>query len=285
MISNWHEWRRNGIGSSDAAILMNGSHFGRNKYDLYLEKTGESPVREGNIYTNHGKEYESHALNWFQDKKGCTLLTDIRSENLERPWIRATLDGIDSSKKYLVEAKCPYNLENHEKVKSSMKVPAIYYPQCQHQLIVERLDGMYFLSYNYLDPEDSVILEVERDEKYQSKAMEVYEEFWDRVKNRTPPENPLDDYLSIDGDKQWEEATKGYLETDALIKALEDKKTSYRGIMISLSQGRNAVGSGVKLQRQLCKGLVDYSSIPELKGVDLEPYRKKPFEKWVVRSA
>jgi hypothetical protein len=34
----------------------------------------------------------------------------------------------------------------------------------------------------------------------------------------------------------------------------------------------------VTIKRQVRKGSVDYSSIPELKSVDLEAYRKQPTE-------
>ena len=45
-----------------------------------------------------------------------------------------------------------------------------------------------------------------------------------------------------------------------------------------MSGGKSCVGGGVKVSSVVRKGHVDYSSIPELAGVDLEKYRKSPTE-------
>ena len=48
--------------------------------------------------------------------------------------------------------------------------------------------------------------------------------------------------------------------------------------MLDLSDARRAFGSGVELIRTSRKGAVNYGSIPELEGVDLEQYRKEPVD-------
>jgi putative phage-type endonuclease len=278
MISNWHEWRRQGIGGSDAPVVMGVSPW-TTPHQLWQEKVYGSLEREDNSAMKRGRELEEFARQEFEKEVG-TLVIPEYIVHPKLNWMRASLDGIDLDREIIVEIKCP-NKEDHEKALKKM-VPEKYWPQVQHQMEVAGVDHMYYYSFDGLK---GVVVEVKKDQAYVDSLLEKEAKFWDMVLKKTPPELTDRDYVAIDGSKEWEKAAREYLETDALIKALEDKKTSYRGIMISLSQGRNAVGSGVKLQRQLCKGLVDYSSIPELKGVDLEPYRKKPFEKWVVRSA
>ena len=44
----------------------------------------------------------------------------------------------------------------------------------------------------------------------------------------------------------------------------------------SLATARRTFGCGVELLRSSRRGAVDYAAIPELRGVNLEPYRKPP---------
>ena len=41
--------------------------------------------------------------------------------------------------------------------------------------------------------------------------------------------------------------------------------------------------AGIKLTKQTRAGSIDYASIPELKNVDLESYRKKPTTFWSMK--
>lgn len=48
-----------------------------------------------------------------------------------------------------------------------------------------------------------------------------------------------------------------------------------------MSNDRSSMGSVIKWNKVTQKGNVDYKSIPELKGVNLDVYRKAPITKWV----
>ena len=45
-----------------------------------------------------------------------------------------------------------------------------------------------------------------------------------------------------------------------------------------LATARRTYGCGTEVLRSFRRGSIDYSRIPELRGIDLEPYRKKPVE-------
>ena len=64
------------------------------------------------------------------------------------------------------------------------------------------------------------------------------------------------------------------------LKALEEEEKSSRRLLIEMADDGNATGHGVKVTKVVRKGGVDYKSIPELIGVDLESYRKKAIETW-----
>jgi len=70
-------------------------------------------------------------------------------------------------------------------------------------------------------------------------------------------------------------------DTDARLEAYHYnlwKQRELREKLLDLSDARRAFGSGVELLRTSRKGAVNYGSIPELEGVDLEQYRKEPVD-------
>lgn len=266
-------WRRNGIGSSDAPVVMGISPW-TTPYQLWQDKVFGNVERFDNPSMKRGRDLEETARQEFEKIVGTLVAPDCIVHS-KFDWMRASLDGIDADRKVMVEIKCP-NQEDHS-LALSKKVPEKYWPQVQHQMEVAGLDQMYYFSF---DGRNGVLVEVRRDPSYVDKLLESESNFWDLVLKKLPPELTDKDYVDMEGNKEWERIAKEYL----AIKALEDKGNDYRDRLISLSQGRSSKGYGITLQRQICKGSVDYSSIPNLEGVDLDQYRKKSFEKWIVRS-
>ena len=63
-----------------------------------------------------------------------------------------------------------------------------------------------------------------------------------------------------------------------ILKKLEKDK------LIEMTNNKNSYGSGICLTKTTRKGAIDYSSIPEIKEIDLEKYRKPSCEFWTVRE-
>lgn len=266
-------WRRNGIGSSDAAVVMGVSPW-RTPYQLWQEKVYGDSLQLDNSSMKRGRDLEETARQEFEKMIGTLVAPDcLVHPNID--WMRASVDGISADKKVLVEIKCPNQQDHFGAV--NKKVPEKYWPQVQHQLEVTGLDEMYYFSF---DGKKGVIVEVKRDQAYLDGLMEEESRFWQLVQKREAPQLTEDDYICMDDNEEWKKLAQEWLQ----IKALEDKEKQTRSRLIALSQGRNAKGCGVSLQHQLCSGAVDYSAIPELKGIDLSMYRKKPFEKCVIRG-
>lgn len=265
--------RRNGIGSSDAPIVMGVSPWTTPR-ELWQNKVYGKDARADNPSMKRGRDLEEKARQEFEKIVGTLVAPDILIHP-EINWMRASLDGIDCSKKVMVELKCP-GKEDHALAVGN-KVPEKYWPQVQHQLEVAGLDDMYYFSF---DGRKGAVVEVRRDQDYIDSLLEKEEKFWDMVLSKTPPELTDRDFICMEGNEEWRILADEYL----AIKALQDREESTRGRLKSLSQGRSAKGHGISLQRQICEGAVDYSAIPELKGLDLSMYRKKSFEKMVIRS-
>lgn len=280
----WHKWRNEGIGASDAPTIMCVSPW-KTPYQLWEEKIF-GKEESNNPATEHGKKYEPLAIKWFEKEMGISFhkeeLDFLCAQSNEFPWMKATLDALDKEEKHMLEVKCPFSLENHEKVKISRQVPDIYFPQLQHQMKVKEKQWMYFLSYNWKDPDDSVILEVSRDNKYIEKLIEKEQKFWDCVLEMEPPELTERDWNNMEANAEWVNKAQEIRKIQEQLDPLEQRFEELRKDLIYLSNGQRCIGGGIKTNRFLCKGSVDYSKVPQLQNVDLEQYRKKSIEKWRV---
>ena len=62
----------------------------------------------------------------------------------------------------------------------------------------------------------------------------------------------------------------------------EEQEERWRNQLIFLSGGSNSKGGGISLCQVSRKGAVDYAKVPELRGVNLEPYRKASSISWRI---
>lgn len=290
-MQDWHEWRAAGIGASDAAVIMKKFPFGKTPNMLWEEKvnmirTYETPAM------SHGKLMEPKARVWFENKIGISLQGDVRVEHPKMNWMRATLDGLDESKKIMVEIKSPYNIENHEKTKSCGKVPDIYFDQVQHQMKVMELDNMYFVSYNHKNEEDSIILEVKRDDEYIERLVNEEYEFFQKVVNLTPPELTRLDYKERGED--WIKIAKERIFIREQMSVLTKKDKELYKSLIETSEGVSSWGENMHFTKYSEKGRVDYDAaindfmttlntmFPNVKlpSIDFDCFRKDPIIKW-----
>lgn len=68
----------------------------------------------------------------------------------------------------------------------------------------------------------------------------------------------------------WKKAAKKWLRAS---KALKEAKET----IVELAQEKSCYGAGIKYLHAFKRGRVSYDKVPELKGVDLEPYRGPGF--------
>jgi hypothetical protein len=137
-------------------------------------------------------------------------------------------------------------------------------------MYVTGLESMYYFSF---DGVDGVVVPVKRDQAYIEKMIEEEYKFYQCMVNMTAPEPDENDYL-IREDDIWVRCAKEFSDVQAKIKELIDEEEQLRNQLIFLSSGSNCKGGGVSLCMYPRKGNIEYAKIPELKGVDLEAYRK-----------
>jgi putative phage-type endonuclease len=290
--AEWLEWRRNGVGASDAPAIMGDSPW-TTRYQTWESKVFPKEEWGGNAAMERGKDLEPKARKAFESLMGIEAPA-LNVENKKNRWLRASLDGLDASGKVMVEIKCP-NKQDHS-VAIDKRVPDKYYPQCQHQLAVTGLPGMYYFSF---DGEKGVIVEVARDDDYiKNKLIPSEKQFWDHVILREPPPLTDRDHANMEGNTAWLEASEKWKGAKKALTDLECMERQYRDSLIALSKDRNAKGHGVSLSKSIVKGAINYTRaleeyIANMKAhypevvfpeIALDPYRKDPFVKWMLRD-
>jgi putative phage-type endonuclease len=90
----WLEWRKRGIGGSDASVVC-----GVNKYkspvELWVEKTGQSPAEEAGESAYWGKTLESVVREEFTKRTRIEVVTVNKLlQSKTHPYMIANLDGV-----------------------------------------------------------------------------------------------------------------------------------------------------------------------------------------------
>lgn len=271
----WLEFRRSKIGGSDAAPILGISPW-KTAYELWIEKvTGQS--QETNPAMQRGHDLEPIAREEFEKMTGISVMPKV-VVNPKLDWQMASLDGISFEGDIIVEIKCA-NAKVHAMAKDK-KIDDHYYSQIQHQLSVCGLNEALFFSFN---GKEGVVMQVKREQGYIDNLVEKEEEFWKRLVSQEAPPLSDKDYKDMTEDELWRATAKQWLNIKDEIESYEKIEEKLRAQLIALADQRNAIGSGIRLTKSLTKGAVDYDSIPELKDIDKEQYRKKPFTKWTLR--
>lgn len=186
----WLEWRRAGIGGSDAAAIAGLSPW-RHPYAVWLEKTGQLPP---------GSVEESEAMRWgtllepviadeFERRSELDVIRrQSRVEHPREPWRRVTLDGI------VVSRHDEIPLGAYEgKTTSALRwgldwsegIPTHYAIQVQHTLAVLDLDRAWVTC--LVGGQSLRIFQVERDPVAIEVLLGIEREFWARVTGELPP--------------------------------------------------------------------------------------------------
>ena len=268
---NWLSWRSKGIGASDAPIILGKSPW-KTPYQLYLEKVTGKEFFQENPATQKGKLLEAPARK-AAEKDLNTIFSPKCYQHHEHNWMRASLDGI-SMEGEILEIKCPYNPQSPKsdhQLALEGKIPEKYYAQLQHQLEVTQAQKGYYYSF---DGEKGVVVPFTRDDDFIQKLIEEEKAFWEGVQKLQPPKLTTRDYRVFE-EKEFCQKACRVLE---LRKEVEGVKQELDALESELkkkcAQETGAIIGPLKITRFLKKGSVDYNTIPELKEVDLEMYRR-----------
>ncbi len=272
----WLSWRKGKITASIAPIVMGDSPY-RTKQELWKEMAGFAEPQVQNDAMKRGNTLEPIIRKMMIDKLGYDFQPKV-FQSSKYEWLGCSIDGI-----YLYENEIIALLE----IKTSNKidhalaaikqVPKKYVAQLQTIMEVLDFDQIIYCSYHN---EELIYFDVKRDQAYIDKMIPNLKEFWDSLQNFHMPE---DKYITCESDL-WINHTNLWKSLQKQKKELLMQEELLRSALLSLSGGRNMKGNGLKVTQIKKSGSIDYSSIMELQGVDLEKYRKPETSYWRIEN-
>ena len=244
----WLEWRRRGIGGSDAAAILGVSPFAT-ACDLYYDKL--------KIVS-----YEDPESNWVQKKMGH-LLEDLVAEIFHRktgyriyqikkmfyhpeyPYMLADIDyfiELPNGKTAILEIKTTnYNAKDHWWRDGEEIVPINYEIQGRHYMCVMNVDEVYYCCLYGNNENEVIIRHIERDLDYEAELIALEGEFWHgNVETRTPPP------YTEDGELILESVKNHYGPADTNSPQIELSSPASTGLIryLELREEKSAVKSG-----------------------------------------
>lgn len=179
----WKELRSHYIGGSDAAAVVGLNAFS-SPYALWAEKTGKAPGFSGNLATEVGTYLEEFVAQKFAAETGKKVRKSNQSFfNSDYPWAIANIDREIIGEDAGLEIKTTSEL-NMKKFRGG-EYPANYYCQCVHYMAMTGKQRWYLAV--LIGNRDFRWFTIERDEAEIAALMAAEANFWELVKNNTPP--------------------------------------------------------------------------------------------------
>jgi putative phage-type endonuclease len=171
----WHDWRKQGIGASDAASIMGESPF-KNLSAVLAEKLTDVVDLGQNARMALGVALEPNARRDYCEMFEVNV-EPACVQSVEHPWMRASLDGLSSDGGKVLEIKC--GRAAYWTTAKKGKPPAYYVAQLQHILAVTALPRIDFVC--HFPPLWPICLTIERDDEYIARLIEKESAFWTLV--------------------------------------------------------------------------------------------------------
>lgn len=273
----WHDFRRaHKMASETGAIFGCDPYKDAHEVSIYkLEGTQKAASPFLQKAADRGHRLEPVARKLVEKKYGEIFKPAVvEGEDL----LAASLDGMATDMQgeitIITEIKCP--------IKGFEGSRAVGVPegileerdtlQVQHQLLVSGASMCVFAIYDE-EKNDIITTEISPDAHVQANIVNAWSDFWTESIDKGVPVPERHSYSERE-DSVWMDAAKEYLLANIDKKAAETKLAKAKKRLIALADGEEITGAGVKLTNAYRNGSVDYKKIPELKGVDLNAFRK-----------
>lgn len=270
----WLDWRKKGLGASDAPIIMGVSPW-KTPYKLWLEKTGKLKSEKQNWAQGRGHKLEPIARQKYEKLKGLAM----PPETFTNGHLFASLDGWNKKVNGGLEIKCP-GYPDHLTAMAG-DIPEKYEWQLIHQCIVTKAKWIDYFSYHVeKDADDNTgdiacvrfLADVLKEKEY----LHMAGIFWTCVLTKKPPPMTDKDFEPIT-DARLLSLTQKYETEKAALAIAELKVDHVKKEIIALMRSRawRRVECGkAKIYEITKKGSVDNKLMAKENGLDPEKYRK-----------
>jgi putative phage-type endonuclease len=180
----WLQARKHSIGGSEAGIIA-GLNPWKSPYELWLEKTGqaEPPALEDNERIYWGNVLEDTVAKEFTKRTGKKVQRRGLMQSNAYPFITASVDRLVTGEPAGLECKTTsaYNVKQW----ADGQTPPSYYCQCQHYMLVTGAPYWYIAV--LIGGQQYEYRKIERDNEDIAALLEMEQDFWQHVTDRTPP--------------------------------------------------------------------------------------------------
>ena len=180
----WLEYRRKGIGGSDAGAVCGLNPY-RTAMQVYQDKIMDDLDEFDNEAMRQGREFEDYVARRFMEATG----KKVRKVNFmyydeDHPFMIADVDRMVVGENAGLECKTasPYMAEHWE----DGRIPISYQIQCLHYMSVCNADAWYIAVLIY--GREFKYYKIERDEEMIADLIQIEEDFWENhvVKGKVP---------------------------------------------------------------------------------------------------
>ena len=204
----WLDWRKTGIGSSDAPAILGISPW-KTRRELWEEKvmsyhTPHKIFSSAQLKIINEKMKARECSNESAKNRGKTLEPEARAEyerwmniscdticgvHEDHEYLKVSLDGWTPEIRHFIEIKAPnrgYHENSLDRTKNPWdRLPEIYKPQIWHQFVVSDALTGHYVSYHPKFPPASrlAIVPLTRDEEQLRNFLAIETEFWEMVKS------------------------------------------------------------------------------------------------------
>ena len=186
--ADWLEWRKKGIGGSDASVVCGINRY-KSPVELWMEKTDQLQPQEAGESAYWGTILEAVVREEFTKRTGLEVrLVKQLLQSEEHPFMLANLDGVCNHPDY---GTCIFEANTATAYKAGEwedSIPDEYYLQIQHYMAVTGYRGAYIAV--LIGGNTFKWRFVERDEELIATLIWLEADFWHHVEDLTPP--PLD---------------------------------------------------------------------------------------------
>lgn len=187
----WLRERKKGIGASEVGTILGLNPY-ESPYELYLHKRDELPSKSESLamWLGHemepiiAKRYEMTTGRYLRDPGAYAI-----QPHPDYPWLRATLDRTvvyEDGSAGAVELKAPGADFSDEW--SECEAPSMYQAQLQIQMACAGFERGEIAA--MIGNRDFFVIEYTRNDEFLDAIIPVLHEFWECVRNGTPP--PID---------------------------------------------------------------------------------------------
>lgn len=190
----WLDYRRGGIGGSDAGAIAGLSKYS-SAFSVYCDKLNLVPEKEDSEAMRQGRDFEEYVARRFMEAEGKKVQRFgwlIRSKKY--PWAIADIDRVIAGENAILECKTTSVMNKTDFENGD--IPPYWYCQCQHYLAVTGCDVCYLtviiLGRGYH------CFKIDRNEEDIAALMSLEREFWEN--NVLAHKEPLPDGTERAGD-------------------------------------------------------------------------------------